>query len=322
MSLDDLLPLLACPRDHAALTHDGDTLTCPDGHTYRVFDGIPILLRDDVSHTHWLAERALESARTGQARDLSAQTPPGAAVDAYVQESIGATGGLMYEPLAQRLQAYPIPRLPLPDGGGRTLLDVGTGWGRWAIAAARAGYRAIGCDPGLDGVLAARRVCRQLGVKAGFVVGDARHLPFRTGALDTAFSYSVIQHFSRPDATAAFTDIGRVLAPGGRSRVQMPNRYGLRCLYVQARRGFRDGDAFEVRYWSPGELQRLGEAIGPTSLSVDGFFSLNPRMEDLALLPRRFRAVVRVSDALRRLAAAAPRLRQVADSLWVDAVRG
>ena len=40
---------------------------------------------------------------------------------------------------------------------GSRLLDLGSSWGRWSIAAARKGYSVVGLDPSLGAVLAARR---------------------------------------------------------------------------------------------------------------------------------------------------------------------
>lgn len=55
----------------------------------------------------------------------------------------------------------------------------------------------MGIDPSLKAIRAARRVARQLGVEAFYIVGDNRFLPFRTETLDQFFSYSVLQHLSR-----------------------------------------------------------------------------------------------------------------------------
>ena len=326
------LRLLACPRDQRPLipsdpsTSPGTrpwpsaALACGEGHRYPVVEGIPILLRDDVEQTHWAAVLSLESARLGAALDDWAAPAPREGVHHFVQEAIGATGGNLYRSLIGRLPKYPIPDIPLEEGRGRTLVDIGCNWGRWTIAAARRGYRPIGIDPSLQALLAARAVCAQLGVDADFVIGDARHLPLRSASIDTAFSYSVIQHFSKTDAAQAAADIGRVLAPGGTALVQMPNVYGVRCLVQQARRRFREPQKFEVRYWSPPELRRAFErAIGPTRLSVDGFFSLNAQPAEADLLPVHLRALVHTSAALARVANHVPPLVNVADSLWVRA---
>ena len=64
-------------------------------------------------------------------------------------------------------------------------------------------------------------------------------------------------------------------------------------LWVQARNGFREPGFFGVHYWRPRELEDLfGRNIGPTSLSVDGFSSLNAQANDRDLLPFRYRLVV------------------------------
>lgn len=316
------LGLLACPRDQQPLIPAGAALSCGNGHHYPIIEGIPVLLRDDVAQTHWAAILSLEAARQGAALDDWASPAPREGVHPFVQQSIGGTGGNLYRSLIGKLPAYPIPDVPLDEGRGRTLVDIGCNWGRWTIAAARRGYRPLGVDPSLQALLAARAVCAQLGVEADFVIGDARHLPIRTASVDTAFSYSVIQHFSKPDAARAAEDIGRVLVPGGQSLVQMPNAFGLRCLIQQARRGFREPEKFEVRYWSPSELRHTFErAIGRSRLSVDGFFSLNAQPAEAHLLPAHLRALVHASAALARTADAFPPLVHAADSLWVTSRR-
>ena len=314
--------LLACPVDRHPLIANGPSLECSEGHRYPVIEGIPILLREDVDQTHWAAELALLAAKAGQALDDWAEPQPMDRVHRFVQEAIGGTGGNMYRPLIGRLTTYPVPDFPMETTTGETLLDIGCNWGRWSIAAARRGFHVIGIDPSLEALIPARHVCRQLGVEADFIVGDARHLPIGTGALDAAFSYSVIQHFSKDDARLTAAEIGRVLRPRGRALVQMPNSCGLRNIIQQARRRFRTPQAFEVRYWTPGELRRtFARAIGPARLSVDGFFSLNAQPAEAALLPARYRALVRVSSALTRLSRVVPPLLMVADSLYVAAER-
>jgi SAM-dependent methyltransferase len=242
-----------------------------------------------------------------------------------VQEVIGATCGRLYEHLIAELPEYPIPELRLPPGDGRRFLEVGSNWGRWCVAAARRGYAPTGIDPSLKGVQAARRVAEQLGVDAEYVVGDARRLPFPDASFDVVFSYSVFQHFSKQDALAAFDEIGRVLKPDGESLIQMANLYGAKSVWNQAReRRFREPRTlFDVRYWGPRELRgELERRVGPTSLSVDGFFTLNPQPTDLALLPARYRAVVRTSEALRLVSDVVTPLTYVADSVYARSRRG
>jgi SAM-dependent methyltransferase len=171
--------------------------------------------------------------------------------------------------------------------------------------------------------LSAKRVANQLGLDIGLVVADARFLPFQTASVDVVFSYSVLQHFSKANASLAMHEVGRVLRPGGKSLIQMPNRYGVRNLYNQARRGFSEGRAFDVRYWTPPELRHaFAQAIpGSPSISVDGYFGLGIQAADRPILPRRYRAVISVSEALRKASLYLPFLKYLADSLYVETTR-
>jgi SAM-dependent methyltransferase/uncharacterized protein YbaR (Trm112 family) len=327
---------LVCPRDHRRLTQAGDELDCGE-HRYPVVQGVPIMLLDNVPHTLDIAGRSLDAAsgdRTSalcldtlslsddEKQGIVALAAAGGPIDPVVAYLVAATNGLMYKHLIGRLDRYPIPPLPLPPGNGRRLLDIGCSWGRWTVAASQAGYEAIGIDPSLGAVLAARRAAAQIGVSSRYLVGDARHLPFPSGTFDAAYSYSVIQHFSRADAGRSVTEIGRVLRPDGFAKVQMPTRFGLRCLYHQARRGFREGRGFEVRYWTGSELERLfTAAIGPTRLEADCFFGIGLQASDAEILTPTLRRVLRASEWMKVRTRRWPALVCVADSVFAQSVK-
>ena len=332
---------LACPRDHGPLAFDGAALQCTAGHRYPVIDGLPVMLLDDVSQTMPLALASMSRAR-GEAGDgrvpgmyleslgISDEEKAGivdrvragtAAVDPVVSFLVGATSGYMYAHQIGKLTVYPIPSLRLPPGGGRSLLDIGCNWGRWSIAAARAGYAVVGIDPSLGAVMAARRVARSMGLPIRHVVGDARFLPFRPGGFDQAFSYSVVQHLSRADAGTVVAEIARVLRPGGESLIQMPAIFGIRCLYHLARRGFRDGAGFEVRYWTIPALRRLFAAVGPSTIEVDCYFGIGLQAADAHLMPPGLRLILGASEALRLVSGWFAPLTYVADSVYVRTVK-
>jgi SAM-dependent methyltransferase/uncharacterized protein YbaR (Trm112 family) len=310
---------LACPRDHSLLRADGETLRCEQDHEYPFVDGIPVLVVDDemapTQPGYWARPEQIEAVRR-------AEPPPvdGDQVDPYVAELIIGTHGNLYRHLARGLGRYPIPSFPLRSGAGKTLLDIGCNWGRWSISATRAGYEVIGIDPSFEAIVAARRIARQLKANAQYLVADARRLPFADDSFDVVFSYGVLQHFSKRDVAVSVREIARVVHPDGFSWVQMPNAYGARNLYQLARRRFREGDAFEVRYWRPDELKRTFEEIGPTELSTDGFLTLNPQVSDLDLLPAHLRTLVRGSELLRKASEKVPALTTVADSVNVRSV--
>ncbi len=317
-----LQEILVCPRDKLSLQTEPGWLSCSNGHRYRVIEGIPILLLHETEQTHNEGTRALAVAEAGDASQLEDFPVGPGEIDPFVTNWIGATNGSFYQHLVGQLNDYPIPGLRLPPGQGKLFLEIGCNWGRWCIAAARLGYRPVGIDPSLRGILAARRVARQLGIEADYLVGDGRYLPFPDGIADLIFSYSVLQHLSKQNVRSILGEIHRVLRPGGLCQAQLPNMFGIRCLYHQVRRGFRETRDFEVRYWTPWGLKSAFRTeVGPSRVLVDGYFSLNPQIEDLRFLPGKYRALVRISEALRKLSRSFPPLLYVADSLCVEATR-
>jgi len=318
----ELLKVLVCPRDKQDLRQAGSHLTCAQGHTYAVVEGVPILLVSDVEQTHIEGTRALAVAESGDTSSLPVFDVGPNEIDPFVQRSIGATNGGLYQHLVGTLSEYPIPRLRLPPGENRSFLEIGCNWGRWCIGAARLGYRPVGIDPSLKSIRAAYRVAKQLGVDAAFLVADGRFLPFRDQSFDQVFSYSVLQHLSKENVLTILDEIHRTLRIDGNALVQLPNVYGIRCLYHQIRRGFREPRGFAVRYWKPAELLSVFDSrIGRAQLSVDGFFSLNVQPSDMHLLPARYRAIVHTSEVLRSLSEKFPPLAGVADSLYICAGR-
>jgi len=334
-----LIESLACPLHRTALSLRNETLACNHGCQYPIIDGVPVLLLADKPPTIDLAhtsltpspERDSDGGLYVESLGLTDEEKRGilrlakdrnSKIDPVVSFLVGATNGIAYKSLVGRLAEYPIPEIRLPLGNGEVFLDLGCSWGRWCIAAARKGYRAVGIDPSLGAVMAARRVARQLGVEATYVVGDARFLPFKQSAIDCVFSYSVLQHFGRDDAATAVAEIGRVLNDHGTCLIQMPTVLGLRCLYHQARRHFRDGTGFEVRYWSLPSLHRLFlSKVGITHFSVDCFFGIGLQYSDRHLLPPLARTIVSVSEFLRLFSLIFTPLIWVADSVYVSSVK-
>jgi SAM-dependent methyltransferase len=315
---------IVCPRDRSPLRVHADELLCNNGHTYACVQGIPVLLVEEAQPTMphlWKALKRID-------RETLSPPPHKPLADheihPFVQEEIASTNGQLYRKAVGKLRRYPIPAHRLPPSNGERLLDVGCNWGRWCISASRLNYRAVGLDPNLQALLAALTVVRQLGADATFVCGDARSLPFRRESFGAVFSYSVLQHFSKPDARDSVAEIGRVLANGGTSSVQMPNKFGIRSMYHQIRLRRKPVGVFNVRYWSPSEIkQTFSSRIGPSDLSVDGFFGLGIQATDLDIIPAEFRPIVRTSEALRKLAAQ-PGMRwlvDLADSVYVHSMK-
>ena len=332
---------LACPIDRQALRAVGAVLTCAAGHRYPVVDGVPIMLRPDVRQTIELADASLRRAggevEDRRAPDLYLESigindrekagvielaASKATIDPVVAYLVAATNGLTYKHLIGKLTRYPIPELPLPPGGSRRLLDVGCSWGRWTLAAQAKGYEAVGIDPSLGAVMAARRVARQLGVPNRYLVADARYLPFADRSFDVTYSYSVLQHLAPLDATLAVGEMGRVLRLGGHAKVQMPTAFGLRCVYHQARRAFRTPRGFEVRYWTIPRLLQLFECnVGNAHIDVDCYFGIGLQPSDEPLMTPGLKRVLRASERLKAASRKWSPLVWAADSVFVEAAR-
>lgn len=332
---DASLETLRCPRDGTRLVATSEGLRCEAGHVYPLVQGAPVFLLEERAPTFPPAAASLAAARSlrgaplfietlglseeekrGVARDWRAD----AAVDAAISWLVAATCGRGYRGCAGRLTRYPIPVLPLPPGEGRLLLDIGCSWGRWSVAAARAGWRVVGVDPSLGAVLAARRA---FGATPGltFVCADARALPFAAGGFDAVFSYSVLQHFSREDAGEALAEIGRVLRVGGTAKIQMANAAGLRSPRA-AQSADAAAEPFRVRYWPLEAMRAAAEAaIGPTTLAPEAYGGLGLLPEDWRVVDGRTRLAIAASLALRGLARLAPALGRRADSVYVASVR-
>ena len=78
-----------------------------------------------------------------------------------VQQQVAATNGIHFLNSIGELSEYPIPEIPVTEGGpGKLLLDIGCGWGRWLVAAYRKNYIPIGIDIRLEFCETSRTVIR------------------------------------------------------------------------------------------------------------------------------------------------------------------
>lgn len=333
----NLQDVLACPVDGSPLHQEGQEWVSAVGRRYPTVEGVPVLFHPDEADTldAMTGSRSLATSGGRNAEDpyyietlgldppqkealrIASQSPEAQSIDPVVNQIIAATCGNLYLGLVGKLTRYPIPNFRLKNGRGRILVDLGCNWGRWCMAAAREGFIPIGVDPQIGAVLAAKRVAKQLGIEAHFICADARRLPLRAGVADVVFSYSVIQHLSRADVAKVIDTSKRVLKSGGEMFVQMPNVMGPRCFYQWARRGCTDGDGFNVRYWTLGQLRRAFGVVGPVNFEVDCFFGIGLQPSDADIMPPKWEALLSASEALRKASNAIPPLTWFADSVYV-----
>lgn len=311
--------LLVCPRDLKNLKAANSRLLCRDGHDYPMLGGIPVMLLRDQLQTQVKGERSISAAIRGEEPPEPSLEPPDA-IDPFVRKAIE---GERCGHLPGEVVEYPIPRIDFSAASPKDwFLDLGCGWGRWCIAAARAGYRVAGIDPDLEAIMAARRVARQLGVSAAYIVADARFPPFPSESFDVVHSYGVLQHFSRRDAERAVIQAARVAKPAGLVTIQWTNALGLRSLYEQARRGFRHSRGFEIRYWTPSELRDMFQReVGAPHLAAEAFFASDGQSDDVAIPPRHPGPAAHLSGFLRRASDRFPPLKYLADSVTISALK-
>jgi SAM-dependent methyltransferase len=91
---------------------------------------------------------------------------------------------------------------------GRTILDVGTGTGRAAIALAKRGAVVTGVDASNEMLAVARRRASESGAEVTFVHGDAHGLAFPDGAFDSVICLRVLMH--TPDWRQSLGELCRV----------------------------------------------------------------------------------------------------------------
>ena len=103
--------------------------------------------------------------------------------------------------------------LRLAPGG--TLADLACGRGGYGLEiAARTGARLVGIDFSAEAIRQARELAGQLGRQAEFRVGDLAATGLEAGEASAAMCVDAVQF--APDATAAYRELRRILAPGGR----------------------------------------------------------------------------------------------------------
>jgi SAM-dependent methyltransferase len=102
---------------------------------------------------------------------------------------------------------------------GERLLDLGCGSGWLSDLCARSGAQVVACDVAPAGVAAARA---RYPASGSFVVGDVYAVGLKSNVADVIVLSEVLEHLQ--DIPAAVRELKRLLRPGGRLMVTVPNR--------------------------------------------------------------------------------------------------
>ncbi|MBU0552455.1 class I SAM-dependent methyltransferase [Myxococcota bacterium] len=226
MSLDLLLPYLACPVSGDPLRVEGACLVSTRGARYPIIDGVPRLLPPDLLgpllREAFPARLAADSALAAQI-EAAASAPP----EPEVQATLTAYN-LQHVEMAD--EALPVddwratwdrfqPGLPPAAFADQAVLEIGSGEGRHASLVGGAAKLMVGLDLSRGVELARARDDRR---HVFFVQGDLRRPPFRPGAFDALYSNGVLHH--TPDPGASFKAVTPLVRAGGRVSVWV---YGL-----------------------------------------------------------------------------------------------
>jgi len=128
---------------------------------------------------------------------------------------IGATNGIMYKHLIGKLEHYPFPILRLPSVITSPFLDVGCNWGRWTLAAGKLGYRAVGVDPSLGAIMAAKRVALKPRNKRCVCCGRCQTPAFPGQHFLRKYSHTAFYNIFPSKMPGCLKEVGRVLKVGG-----------------------------------------------------------------------------------------------------------
>ncbi len=161
-----------------------------------------------------------------------------------------------------RRMSLVLNEIPPADEGARAV-DVGCGTGELARALAERGYRTVGMDASAQMLASAPGLDR--------VRASALQLPFRSRSCSVVTAIGVLEYL--PDPSSAFAELARLVAPGGRALITLPNprsllRLAERLAYRVTAVTGRPGRLGYLRYLdhsrpiSFGELRAAGQRAG------------------------------------------------------------
>jgi len=113
-----------------------------------------------------------------------------------------------------------IARVLSPERG-KTLLDIACGGGYFLREALDRGALAVGVDISTE----ALKIARENAPGAALFCGNGESLPFGDGAFDYAVNLGSLEHFLDP--VRAVREMARILKPGGRAVLLLPNSHFL-----------------------------------------------------------------------------------------------
>jgi len=242
-----------------------------------------------------------------------------------VQQQIAATNGIQYVDRIGKLKGYPKYELPVNKVEKGLMLDIGTGWGRWLVAGAEKGYIPVGIDLRLEFCLAARQTLLAQGKNGYTVVADLKDIPFQEMLFDLVWSFSVIQHTHHDRMLRCLQAINRILAPGGFTKLEFPNKNGIRNKTGPARTNAKfanDYNSWKVRYYTIREYRNYFMDIFKNfNFTNHSFLGIGVLKEDLKYVSLKNKLLCSISLLGSLLTKIVPGLKWISDSIYINAVK-
>ncbi|MBK6920719.1 MAG: methyltransferase domain-containing protein [Deltaproteobacteria bacterium] len=165
---------------------------------------------------------------------------------------------------------------------GKSVLDVGTGDGTYALVAASRGAEATGVDVDPEMLRAAEQRAGAMKLDVSFVKGRAERLPVDDRRFDLVLAVTVLCFVEDP--AASFRELARVLRPGGRVVLGELGRHNLWAASRRVRGWLGSPTWRAAHFWTRGELRRHLSDAGLTVEAARGAIHYPPSASAARLL--------------------------------------
>ncbi|MCB9762106.1 MAG: methyltransferase domain-containing protein [Alphaproteobacteria bacterium] len=165
---------------------------------------------------------------------------------------------------------------------GRSVLDVGTGDGSYALEAASRGATVTGVDVDPEMLRAAAQRASAMNLELTLLEGRAERLPVDAERFDLVLAVTVLCFVEDP--TAGFRELARVLRPGGRVVIGELGRHNLWAASRRVRGWLGSSTWRAAHVWTRGELRRHLREAGLDVEDVRGAIHYPPSARAARLL--------------------------------------
>src|SRR3989344_1587566 len=152
---------------------------------------------------------------------------------------------------------------------GKKILDIACGWGELLVLAKEQGLMVSGIDISPHAIKLAKKRIQDGDLK----VARAEKLPYQNNSFDYIVCVGSLEHFDSPEK--ALSEMSRVIKPGGKIFIRVPNLYFLGHIFMAVKFGkfpSEGGQDFSERFST-----KLGwkELVEKNNLTVKGIHKYN-----------------------------------------------